>query len=177
MAPFQKLPFISGLFRYMTAKQTCRFADPLHASGERFVWDYWHVPDQYTLLRTPADQFFPEESYQQLEDALLEYGEEQLGCRGISPIWLSYYVDGCRQVSHHPTLLVPVPAAMLKSRATCNAQLLARDCIAERSDRLGALLQHVTLKVRSKTCCSWMIAKTPVCLVRSSVGHTRPDSA
>ena len=64
------------------------------------MWDYWHVPDQYTLLRTPADQFFPEEQYQQLEDALLDYGEEQLGCRGISPIWLSYYVDGCRQVQH-----------------------------------------------------------------------------
>ncbi len=63
------------------------------------MWDYWHVPDQYTLLRTPADQFFPEEAYQQLEDALLEYGEEHLGCRGMSPVWLSYYVDGCRQVT------------------------------------------------------------------------------
>ena len=64
------------------------------------MWDYWHVPDQYTLLRTPADQYFPEEDYQRLEDALLDYGEQQLGCRGISPIWLSYYVDGCRQVTH-----------------------------------------------------------------------------
>ena len=77
----------------------CRFANPLDLTAERFVWDYWHVPDQYTLLRTPADQFFPEEAYQQLEDALLEYGEEHLGCRGMSPVWLSYYVDGCRQVS------------------------------------------------------------------------------
>lgn len=83
---------------------TCRFKNPLHTTGERFVWDYWHVPDQYTLLRTPADQFFPEEQYQQLEDALLDYGEEQLGCRGISPIWLSYYVDGCRQVQHSTLL-------------------------------------------------------------------------
>ena len=76
-----------------------RFSKPLDLTAERFVWDYWHVPDQYTLLRTPADQFFPEEAYQQLEDALLEYGEEQLGCRGMSPVWLSYYVDGCRQVA------------------------------------------------------------------------------
>ena len=72
----------------------------MHTTGHRFVWDYWHVPEQYTLLRTPADQFFPEEDYQRLEDALLDYGEQQLGCRGISPIWLSYYVDGCRQVTH-----------------------------------------------------------------------------
>jgi hypothetical protein len=75
-----------------------RFENPLNTTGDRFVWDYWHVPDQYTLLRTPADQFFPQEEYQGLEDALLEYGEQHLGCRGISPIWLSYYVDGCRQV-------------------------------------------------------------------------------
>ena len=79
----------------------CRFSNPLHTTGQRFVWDYWHVPNQYTLLRTPADQFFPEDHYQQLEDGLLDYGEQQLGCRGISPIWLSYYVDGCRQVTHY----------------------------------------------------------------------------
>lgn len=34
-----------------------------------------------------------------LEDALVEYGERVLGCRGISPVWLSYYISGCRQVS------------------------------------------------------------------------------
>lgn len=82
-----------------------RFTNPHDVTAERFVWDYWHVPDQYTLLRTPADQFFPEEAYQQLEDALLEYGEEHLGCRGMSPVWLSYYVDGCRQVAFSPVLL------------------------------------------------------------------------
>ncbi|EIE23883.1 hypothetical protein COCSUDRAFT_28507 [Coccomyxa subellipsoidea C-169] len=77
-----------------------RFENPLKTTSDRFVWDYWHVPDQYTLLRTPADHFFPEDTYRELEDALLEYGEQQLGCRGISPIWLSYYVHGCRQELH-----------------------------------------------------------------------------
>lgn len=77
------------------------------------MWDYWHVPDQYTLLRTPADQFFPEEQYQQLEDALLDYGEEHLGCRGISPVWLSYYVDGCRQVSYQQWLVEMLGVAAL----------------------------------------------------------------
>ena len=48
--------------------------------------------------RTPADHFFPDATYSALIDALQEYGEQQLGCRGISPVWLSYYVDGCRQV-------------------------------------------------------------------------------
>ena len=29
-----------------------RFADPRAIRPERFLWDYWHVPDQYTLVRT-----------------------------------------------------------------------------------------------------------------------------
>lgn len=65
---------------------------------DRFVWDYWHVPNQYTLIRTPAEDFFPRTLYESLEDALLSYGENKLGCRSISPVWLSYYVDGCSQV-------------------------------------------------------------------------------
>ncbi|GLI68961.1 hypothetical protein VaNZ11_013489 [Volvox africanus] len=77
-----------------------RFADPRVIHPERFLWDYWHVPDQYTLVRTQAQVYFPEELYQSLEDALLTYGESQLGCRAISPIWMSYYVDGCVQELH-----------------------------------------------------------------------------
>ncbi|GLC35784.1 hypothetical protein PLESTB_000493900 [Pleodorina starrii] len=77
-----------------------RFADPRVTHPERFLWDYWHVPDQYTLVRTQAQVYFPEELYNRLEDALLSYGESQLGCRAISPIWMSYYVDGCVQELH-----------------------------------------------------------------------------
>ena len=34
-----------------------------------------------------------------LTDALTQYGQERLGCRTISPPWLSFYIDGCeRQV-------------------------------------------------------------------------------
>ena len=28
------------------------------APRKRFVWDYWHVPDQYTYIPTFADEFF-----------------------------------------------------------------------------------------------------------------------
>ncbi|GIL99393.1 hypothetical protein Vretimale_4564 [Volvox reticuliferus] len=77
-----------------------RFADPRVIHPERFLWDYWHVPDQYTLVRTQAQVYFPEDLYQRLEDALLTYGESHLGCRAISPIWMSYYVDGCVQELH-----------------------------------------------------------------------------
>mmetsp|Transcript_33891 Transcript_33891/g.54907 ORF Transcript_33891/g.54907 Transcript_33891/m.54907 type:complete len:274 (-) Transcript_33891:261-1082(-) len=51
-------------------------------------------------MRTPANLFFPKKVYKALEDALLEYGQKKLGCRSITPIWLSYYVDGCRQELH-----------------------------------------------------------------------------
>ncbi|KAL4425742.1 hypothetical protein ABPG75_009758 [Micractinium tetrahymenae] len=77
-----------------------RVGNPLKTTADRFVWDHWHVPGQYNLMRTPADRFFPAQLYDRLEDALVEYGERQLGCRGISPIWLSYYVHGHRQGWH-----------------------------------------------------------------------------
>jgi hypothetical protein len=81
---------------------------------DRFVWDYWHVPNQYTLIRTPAEDFFPKELFEGLEDALLSYGENKLGCRSISPVWLSYYVDGCSQVTR---LLLRLSFAFLKWRS------------------------------------------------------------
>ncbi|WIA11976.1 hypothetical protein OEZ85_012058 [Tetradesmus obliquus] len=77
-----------------------RFQDPRHTTQERFLWDYWYVKDQYTLHRTQASAYFPEQLHSQLVDALLEYGEKQLGCRAISPVWMSYYIDGCGQDLH-----------------------------------------------------------------------------
>ena len=77
-----------------------RFADPRRAHGERFVWDYWHVPGQYTALRTPAWTYFPERSYQRFHRRLVAWGRETLGCHDVSPPWLSLYVEGCRQELH-----------------------------------------------------------------------------
>ena len=70
------------------------------APPERFVWDYWHVPDQYTYVRTFADEFFPSELYRRFLDHLLAWGRATLGCTNIARPWLSYYVDGCRQELH-----------------------------------------------------------------------------
>lgn len=77
-----------------------RFKQPRSNAPERFIWDYWYVAEQYNLVRTQAQVFFPQEMYSKVEDALLSYGEQVLGCRAISPIWLSYYVDGCCQELH-----------------------------------------------------------------------------
>jgi hypothetical protein len=77
-----------------------RFAEPRRARGDRFVWDWWHVPEQYTHLRTPAWTYFPRALYERFHRRLVEWGREVLGCHDISPPWLSCYVDGCRQELH-----------------------------------------------------------------------------
>jgi hypothetical protein len=77
-----------------------RFADPRSARADRFVWDFWHVPGQYTLLRTPAWRFFPKRLYASFHRRLVLWGRRTLGCHDISPPWLSCYVEGCRQEWH-----------------------------------------------------------------------------
>lgn len=77
-----------------------RFADPLVAHAERFQWDFWHVPGEYTTLRTPAYHYFPKSVYEPFHRFLVRWGRENLGCHDISPSWLSCYVEGCRQYAH-----------------------------------------------------------------------------
>jgi len=77
-----------------------RFADPRSTRADRFVWDYWHVPGQYTALRTPAWTYFPRRVYERFHRRLVTWGRATLGCHDISPPWLSCYVDGCRQELH-----------------------------------------------------------------------------
>lgn len=76
------------------------FSKPLEATSERFCWDYWHVADQYTHLRTPAWEFFPEDIYSDWHNTILQFGREFLGCHEITPPWLSCYIDGCKQNLH-----------------------------------------------------------------------------
>jgi hypothetical protein len=77
-----------------------RFADPKSADPQRFIWDYWHVPGQYTALRTPAYHFFSKKLYSSFHNQLVWWGRRNLGCHDISPPWMSCYVEGCRQELH-----------------------------------------------------------------------------
>ena len=77
-----------------------RFAEPRSTRADRFVWDWWHVPGQYTALRTPAWTYFPRRVYEAFHRRLVAWGRETLGCHDISPPWLSLYIDGCRQELH-----------------------------------------------------------------------------
>jgi 2OG-Fe(II) oxygenase superfamily len=76
------------------------FADPHHSHPNRFAWDYWHIPNEYTFVRTPAFHYFPKKLYDKFHRHLVNWGRENLGCHDVSPTWLSYYVDGCRQHWH-----------------------------------------------------------------------------
>lgn len=77
-----------------------RFAKPRVASRSRFVWDFWHVEGQYTVLRTPAWEFFPKAVYEAFHQRLVWWGRRTLGCHDVSPPWLSCYVSGCEQRLH-----------------------------------------------------------------------------
>lgn len=77
-----------------------KFKNPRAVPSHRFVWDYWHIENQYTALRTPARHYFKAQDYKKLEAALLDYGKNVLGCSGLSEPWLSLYIDGCEQKVH-----------------------------------------------------------------------------
>ena len=74
--------------------------DVSRVKEERFCWDYWHVENQYTLLRTPAEDYFGDERFKALERALKAYGANELGCSNITPVWMSSYVHSMRQELH-----------------------------------------------------------------------------
>ncbi len=84
----------------LRAEFDANFADPLRTHAGRFVWDYWHVPGEYTHLRTPAYNYFSAKRYEAFHRYLVRWGREHLGCHDISPPWLSCYVEGCRQQPH-----------------------------------------------------------------------------
>jgi len=77
-----------------------QFADSSSLGSKRFVWDYWHVENQYNLIRTPAYHYFPDSMYMDWHKKIVYWGRKNLGCWDIVPPWLSYYVHGCFQNIH-----------------------------------------------------------------------------
>jgi len=87
-------------------------SDAKRTNSERFCWDYWHVENQYTQLRTPAKEYFLQQKkttttteeecccYEKFEEALLKYARENLALSNFTPIWMSCYVDGMGQELH-----------------------------------------------------------------------------
>jgi hypothetical protein len=113
-----------------------RFADPRRATGDRFVWDLWNVEGQYTALRTPAWEYFPQKLYDAFHQRLVWWGRRTLGCHDVSPPWLSCYVNGCEQRLHgdlpHGPLAFVFSLTPWKTRKfTGGETLLLRDDVLE----------------------------------------------
>ena len=76
-------------------------------------WDHHHACSARSqrcsrrFERDAVQEYFEEEHYNALEVALLEYGKEKLGCVGISPIWLSYYVGESPRIQAPPVQSLP----------------------------------------------------------------------
>jgi hypothetical protein len=66
----------------------------------RFVWDYWHIPGQYTYFRTPALNVIPPTLLAAFTTALRTWGQTTLGTARVTVPWLSFYIEGCRQELH-----------------------------------------------------------------------------
>jgi hypothetical protein len=77
-----------------------RFGALAGGNRNRFVWDYWHVPGQYTYLRTFPEAALPVQPYRRLLQRLRNWGGDHLGCPRVMNPWLSFFVDGCVQELH-----------------------------------------------------------------------------
>lgn len=84
----------------MRAEFDARVAPERAAPPQRFVWDYWHVPSQYSYFRTFARRFFSPGLYRNFGAGLRQWGEIFLGTGSYTEPWLSYYIDGCVQELH-----------------------------------------------------------------------------
>ena len=105
-----QLRVIPDFFSSATAMRDAyeaRFAFPRNQDRQRFIWDYWHVPGQYTYIRTYAKWLFLSDLLTAFLRRLRSWGEENLGCNTVTEPWLSYYVDGCSQELHTDALQGP----------------------------------------------------------------------
>lgn len=98
--PIHKIPHFFDDALKLRHEFENKFKDPKKTTADRFVWDYWFIENQYTLIRTEAENIFSKSSFQNFSQTLIEFGQKYLGCDGITPPWISYYVDGCKQELH-----------------------------------------------------------------------------
>jgi hypothetical protein len=77
------------------------FAEPQRHTAQHQVWNYWHVPQLYTYLRTQPEKILPAPLVDAFLEALRRWAVEHLGLGHIAGPYLSLYVDDCRQNLHN----------------------------------------------------------------------------
>ena len=80
---------------------TAHFAKPYEQTNETHcVWNYWHVPEMYTYLKTSPQRIFPTALVEEFRTHLKSWVLEHLGLCGLTEPQLHLYVDGCGQELH-----------------------------------------------------------------------------
>ena len=64
---------------------------------------------QYSMLRTPAAAYFPEELFEEFCQELAEFGQKHLGCDAFTPPWLACYTDGHEMALAQRRVAWPLP--------------------------------------------------------------------
>ena len=78
------------------------FADPhKHQADRHQIWNYWHVPQLYTYLRTAPEKVIDRESLVRFHETLTGWARRTLGLAHVTWPYLSLYVDGCVQGLHN----------------------------------------------------------------------------
>jgi hypothetical protein len=72
-----------------------------HLPETHQVWNYWHIPQLYTYLRTNCDKIIEHARMQQFMAALTDWSVRTLGMGYITWPYLSLYVSGCKQGIHN----------------------------------------------------------------------------
>jgi len=87
----------------MRAAIDAHLGNPASHTIEHQIWNYWHVPDMYTYLRTLPRKVIPTELMGRFWSHLASWTKSQLNCMPTDA-HLSLYVDGCRQELHNDAL-------------------------------------------------------------------------
>jgi hypothetical protein len=78
------------------------FSDPYSENVHlREVWEYWFVPEMYTLLRADPKRVLDLGLLDRFYRDLQAFAIKHLGLAQVSPPQLSFYVNGCGQNLHN----------------------------------------------------------------------------
>lgn len=85
----------------LRAAAEAHLGDPYrHSMSSHMDWDYWHVPDLYTYLRTRPAKILGSYLFGVFQQRLAQWAAETLG-QVPTEGYLSLYVNGCRQSQHN----------------------------------------------------------------------------
>ncbi len=103
IAPYHVVPQFMGPGPAQALREDIdqHFDNPHLAGPQHQVWNYWHVPDAYTYLRTSPEKIIARERVDQFFNKLRWFSMTFLGMDTVSWPNLSLYVEGCGQALHN----------------------------------------------------------------------------